>query len=39
MVVKRVPLENSAGAFGLEIRLRAAAAAETLAKCLSRWLT
>jgi hypothetical protein len=34
-----VPLENSAGAFDLEIRLLAAAIAETLAECLSRWLT
>jgi hypothetical protein len=34
-----VPLQNSAGAFDLEIRLPAAAIVETLAKCLSRWLT
>ncbi|MCW2883962.1 MAG: hypothetical protein JWL58_824 [Streptosporangiaceae bacterium] len=34
-----VPLQNSAGAFDLEIRLLAAAIVETLAECLSRWLT
>jgi hypothetical protein len=34
-----VPLENSAGAFDLEIRLPAVAVAETFTKYLSRWLT